>query len=409
MRKVQTTLPLGTIIKGRYIVESVLGSGKHDAVYLMKDQRVHQHLFALKELSISGEKDGQHFTYETTELKKMFVHPALPQVYDVFHDDKNDRTYILMEYIEGSSLEVVRLLQPEQRFSLPQVMTIMLPIMDAVIYLHSLHPPLVHGNIKPSNIIESTHASTILVNFDFEKEYDADKTITIDPHTTSGFEAPEQDIGVIGAGTDIYSLGATLYTLLTGTVPIDAFHRFKKLSKNEPDPLVPLNQIAPAVPESIVEIIHCAMSMSSDDRFSSVEQFWEALQQAFDASSLEQQITESAVVTSNEEKTELEPHSLVQQVMEPSESFEEASMLATDPKAHEAPKPSVLSSDSPHTPFISETVNSRVTRPLLESAHVSRFQKHGMLFLTLFALLVTLLGSIGVWASLWYYITFGVK
>src|SRR5438045_2257147 len=128
MRKVQATLPLGTIIQGRYVVEDVLGSGNPDAVYLVRDQRVQQHLFALKEVGNAGEQDGRRFTFEPTEFKKKFVHPELPQVYDVFHDDKNGRTYILMEYIEGPSLEVVRLLQPEQRFSLSQVMTIMLPI-----------------------------------------------------------------------------------------------------------------------------------------------------------------------------------------------------------------------------------------------------------------------------------------
>jgi serine/threonine protein kinase len=404
MPKVRATLPPGSIIQGRYVVEGILGTDRSGAIYQVRDQRVQQQLFALKEVSNSVEKDGHRFTFDTTEFKKKFVHPALPQVYGAFHDDKNGRTYILMEFIEGPSLEVVRLLRPEKRFSLSQVMTIVLPIMDAVIYLHNQHPPLIHGHIKPSNIIESTDSSAVLVDFDLGKEYDAEKTIAIAPHAKSDFKAPEQSIGVIGPGTDIYALGATLYTLLTGTVPAGAFYRLKKLSKKELDPLVPLNQLAQAVPESVSEVIHCAMSMSRDDRFSTVEQFWEELQQASNASPVGQQTTEPAVAVPNEEKTESETHSPVQEAVKAPAGIEEASTLANDSTVHQPSEPAAASSDSPHTPVISGTVKSRVTRPLQETAQVRRFQKYGMLFLTLFALLVTLLGSVGVGASLWFYI-----
>jgi eukaryotic-like serine/threonine-protein kinase len=406
MPKVQATLPPGTIIQGRYIIEGVLGNSNSGAIYLVRDRHVRQHHFALKEVSNSGEKDGHRFTFETTEFKKKFVHPALPQVYGAFQDDKNGRTYILMEYIEGPSLEVVRLLQQEQRFSLTQSKAIMSPIMDAVIYLHSQHPPLIHGNIKPSNIIESTDASAILVDFDLGKEYDAEKTITVAPSAKFGYEGPEQFIGVIGPGTDIYGLGATLYTLLTGIVPAGALSRLKKLSKKEPDPLVQINQIAPAIPEPVSKIIHRAMSMSSDDRFSTVEQFWEELQQASNATPVEQQTTEPAVAVPNEEKTEAETHSLVQQAQEPPVGIEEASTLTSDPTVHQPPESAGVTSDSPHTHVISGTVKSRITRPLQETVRARRFQKYGMLFLTLFAILVTLLGSIGVGASLWYYIVY---
>src|SRR5437762_11128216 len=99
MPKMRTTLPPGSIIQGWYVVEGILGTGRSGAIYQVRDQRVQQHLFALKEVRNSGEKDGNRFTFETTEFKKKFVHPALPQVFDAFHDDKNGRAYILIEYI----------------------------------------------------------------------------------------------------------------------------------------------------------------------------------------------------------------------------------------------------------------------------------------------------------------------
>jgi eukaryotic-like serine/threonine-protein kinase len=401
MPTAQATFPPGTILQGHYVIEGVLASGNADPVYQVRDQHT-QRLFALKELMSSGERDGNGVTFETTAFKKRFVHPALPQVYDVFHNDNSGRLSVVLEYIEGSSLEEARHLQPEQRYSLSQAMSFMSPIMEAVIYLHSQAPPLFHGNIKPSHIIiESAGASTVLVNFDLAMEKDAQHSITIDPHATSGYEAPEQFAGAISSGGDIYALGATLYTLLTGRVPVDALRRWKKLSKHEPDPLVPLLQLAPAVPESVCEMIDRAMSMSSDERFSTVEQFWEALQQAANTSPVEQQITESAA-TPNEGNTKLESYSLAQ--LEPSTGIKDASMLANDPRVDQSQNPATISSDSSHIPIFSGAVNSRVTKPLQELPQIHPFKQHGALVLTLLALLVTLLASVGVGASLWHYI-----
>ena len=408
MRKLQTSFPTRTIIKGRYIVENVLHSGKHDAVYLVRDQCSDQHLFALYEVGNSDRQNGQLFSIETKEFKKKFVHPALPQAYDMFRDDENGLLYILMEYIQGSNLEVVRQQQPQQCLSLPNALSSLLPIMDAVTYLHSAHPPLIHGNIKPSNIIESTDTSTLLVNFDFEKELDVEKTIAVDPHTISGFDAPERYTEVIKVTSDIYSLGATLYTLLTGKVPKDAFRRLKKISKNEPDPLLPINQLVSSVPESVAEIIHRAISMNSDDRFSSVEEFREILQQASNASNVKPQITVSDVGVQKREGTDLETQSLVKKEKELTGEIEGANIVAPSPRVNQSPEQAVASPGSSSTLDISETSKSRITRSLQETTQVRRYKQLGLLVLFLLALLITLLGSLGVGLSLWHYIS-GIK
>jgi serine/threonine protein kinase len=149
MPRVQATIPPGTILQGHYVIEGVLANGNSDPVYLVRDQRLQRHLFALKELMSSGERDGDRLTFETAVFKKRFVHPALPQVYDLIHDDSSGRLYVLLEYVDGSSLEEARHLQPEQRFSLSQAMTIVSPIMEAVIYLHSQRPLLLMGTSSP--------------------------------------------------------------------------------------------------------------------------------------------------------------------------------------------------------------------------------------------------------------------
>jgi len=125
---------------------------------------------------------------------------------------------------------------------------------------------LPHGFAKP-----------VLVDFGIAKAFKPDSTNTAFRRRSPGSGALEQYSGKISTRTDIYGLGATFYTLLTGIVPADALDRLTQLESKEVDPLEPLNQVAPTIPISIVEVIHRAMSLNSDDRFTTVEQFWQAL------------------------------------------------------------------------------------------------------------------------------------
>ena len=221
----QATLPLGTVLQGRYVVENLLGKGGFGAVYLVRDQKVRGNRFALKEVIDQGEQDRKPFIQEGDLLKRL-DHPALPRVYRVFEDSEHGRAYILMDYVEGSNLEILRKQQPGERFSLPQVLAIMAPIVDAVTYLHHQQPPIIHRDIKPANIIVPVEGGeAMLVDFGVAKEYDPASTTTAIRRATPGYAALEQYSSGTNTRTDIYGLGATFYTLLTGTVPIDALYR----------------------------------------------------------------------------------------------------------------------------------------------------------------------------------------
>ena len=277
MQEVQLTLPVGTKVGDRYIVEGLLGKGGFGAVYLVRDQRVKGNLFALKEVVDASKQERNRFAFEVEVLKRM-DHPALPRVYRVFQDDKNSRAYMLMDYIEGPNLETLRQKQPDKRFPLSRVMTIMAHIMNAVAYLHSQNPPIIHRDIKPSNIIvPETENQAVLVDFGIAKEFDPDSTTTAIRRCSPGYGAPEQYSKGTNTRTDIYGLAATFYTLLTGTVPEDAFYRMTQLGSNHRDPLIPVNQLAPDIPPLISAVITQAMSVNSNDRFPTVEQFWQAL------------------------------------------------------------------------------------------------------------------------------------
>jgi len=277
VQEVQVTLPIGTIVQGRYIIEDLLGKGGFGAVYLVRDQRVRQNLFALKEVIDPNKRERKRFIFEAEVLRRL-DHPALPRVYRVFEDETHDRAYMLMDYVEGQNLEVLRQRQPGKRFSVQQVLTIMKPIMDAVGYLHDQRPPIIHRDIKPANIIVTNSGDeAVLVDFGIAKEYDPETTTTAVRHASPGYGAPEQYGVGTNTRTDIYGLGATIYALLTGIVPADAFYRTTQLGSKGTDPLEPLNKLAPSVPPHIAEAVHRAMSINSSDRFPTVADFWQAL------------------------------------------------------------------------------------------------------------------------------------
>ncbi len=271
-------LPKGITVRGgsgeRYVIEGLLGKGGFGAVYLVRDRRVKQQLFALKEVVNPNKRDRERFLFEGEVLKRL-DHRALPRVYRVFERAELKRVYILMDYIRGRDLEALRKEQSEQHFSLPLVLALMAPVVDALIYLHRQDPPIVHRDIKPANIIVPVGAEeAVLVDFGSAKEYVADAFTTVIRHNTSGYAALEQYGGGTNPRTDIYGLGATLYTLLTGTIPPDAIIRVARSKSNGIDPLKPTNLLAPTVPTPVAVAIERALAISSDDRFETVEAFW---------------------------------------------------------------------------------------------------------------------------------------
>ncbi len=277
MQDLHATLSLGSVVKDRYIVEDLLGKGGFGAVYRVRDQRVRGNLFALKEVIDPNKEERERFAFECEVLTRL-DNPALPRVYRVFEDNKNIRVYMLMDYVAGPNLEILRQQQPEKRFSLPHAMSIMNPIMDAVSYLHTQHPPVIHRDIKPANIIvPHGEDGSVLVDFGIAKEYEQDSTTTAVRRCSPGYGAPEQYAHGTNLRTDIYGLAATLYAILTGVVPTDALYRLTQMGSKSTDPLESVQQLAPNIPTHIADAIHRAMAINSNDRFATVEEFRQAL------------------------------------------------------------------------------------------------------------------------------------
>ncbi len=261
--------------KKSYMVEGLLGTGGFSAVYRVRERGGEQQVFALKEVIDPGKRERERFIFEWDVLKKL-NHPALPQVYRVFENERLKRVYILMRYVDGPNLEALRDEQPNMQFSLALTQALMEPIFSAVSYLHQQNPPIVHRDIKPANIIVPMGGDeAVLVDFSIAKEYIPNGTTTVVRHGSPGYAAPEQyGTGTMPA-TDIYGLGATLYTLLTGKVPVDALVRLTVSGKV--DPLKPVKEMVPDIPREISDAIQRAMSLQSEERFESIDQFWQQI------------------------------------------------------------------------------------------------------------------------------------
>src|SRR5438270_1654840 len=226
MQQEQITLPVGATIRSpygdRYLIEGFLGMGGFGAVYLVRDRRVKERLFALKEVIDPKKRDRERFIFEAEILKRL-DHRALPHVYQVFDDSKLKRVYMLMDYIEGRDLEVLRKEQPDERISLPLVLTLMSPIVDALVYLHHQDPPIVHRDIKPENIIvPARREEAVLVDFSIATAYVDQRPTSVIRHGSPGYAALEQYGSGTTPRTDIYGLAATNYTFVTGSTATDA-------------------------------------------------------------------------------------------------------------------------------------------------------------------------------------------
>lgn len=277
MQDVHAVLPIGTLIGDRYNVVGLLGKGGFGAVYLVRDQRVRGNLFALKEMIDTSKQERARFAFES-ELLTRLDHPGLPRVYRSFEDERNNRSYMLMDFIEGPNLETLRQKQPQKRFPLSEVMSMMAPIVEAISYLHRQRPPIIHRDIKPANIIVPTSGDqTVLVDFGIAKEFDPDSTTTAVRRCSPGYGAPEQYNRGTNTRTDIYGLGATLYALLTGVVPDDAFYRMTNIGGGNSDPLEPANQLNPDIPAHVSDALQRAMAINIEDRFPTADLFWQAL------------------------------------------------------------------------------------------------------------------------------------
>jgi hypothetical protein len=161
------------------------------------------------------------------------------------------------------------------------VLALLTPVVSAISYLHRQEPPIVHRDIKPSNMIVPVGAGeAMLVDFGIAKEYVEEKTTSMFRYGTPGYAAPEQYGQGTTQRTDIYALGATFYALLTGAIPIDALVRSVGSGELQDHTLKPAHEVNPDISEAVSAVIERAMQLRKEDRYASVDEFWQELNSA---------------------------------------------------------------------------------------------------------------------------------
>ena len=257
-------LETGTILNDRYRVLNVLGKGGMSNVYLVEDQKLHSQ-WALKEMldiypDDEKEEILEQFRKEARILAGM-KHSNLPRVFDSF--EENNRHYLVMEYIEGLTLEDIFEKDPD--ISPRKILDWSIQLCDVLDYLHS--QGIIYRDLKPGNVMVDKENRVYLVDFGIARLFSGGKihdTIIIG---TPGFASPEHHGRAETDGrSDIYSLGATLHFLLTRNDPQKIPFVFKKPS-----------ELNPKIPEKFSFAIIKAVALDPSERFQTVKEMKEFL------------------------------------------------------------------------------------------------------------------------------------
>ncbi len=259
------TLPDQTLLAGRYQLLSRIGQGGMGAVYKAADTRFNNRPLAIKEMSSTGlpparlQEAVAAFEREAHLLADL-LHPNLPRIYE--HFTENDRSYLVMDYIEGQTVE--EHLEQVGGGPLPvdQVIKWAEQLCDVLNYLHTHQPPIIFRDLKPANIMLSESGHIYLIDFGIARIFKPGKQHDTVALGSPGYAAPEQyGKAQSTPRSDIYSLGALLHHLLTGIDPSEQPFFFRDAS-----------QVNPAVDPTLDALLKQMLSMDSDRRPASAQE-----------------------------------------------------------------------------------------------------------------------------------------
>ena len=290
-------LPAGTSLRG-YELISILGQGAFGITYRARDLQLHRDVaikeylptsLALREgrttvVPRSAEHAEQfawgreRFMDEARTLARLDRTPAIVRVHDFLED--NGTAYMVMALIEGETL--ARRLAREQRLPPDAVERIVFPLLDGLEEVHGIG--FLHRDIKPANIMIDAHGRPTLIDFGASRAAMAERSTTLTAIFTPGYAAAEQFTSAkLGPWTDIYGLAATLYHVITGSIPPSAIDRILK------DSYEPLSTLQPeGFPPGLLAGIDAGLAIRVEDRPKTIAEWRQMLRaDGYGASSLE--------------------------------------------------------------------------------------------------------------------------
>lgn len=268
----------GQVLGGRYRIDEILGQGGMSAVYKAYDpnlkrvvavKMIHPHLAGDPKFLVRFEEEAA----AVAQLR----HPNIVQVWDFNHD--GDQYYMVQEFVPGETLQerLRRLNRVGRRLSVDEVIRFTLNICEATGYAHRLG--MIHRDIKPANIMLSDSGQAVLMDFGIVK-------ITAgQQHTATGavvgtavYLPPEIIRGeTADPRSDIYSLGVTLFEMVSGRPPFEADSAMTLLMMHLHDPVPDLRLLRPEVPDDLMAVIEKALAKNREDRYRSMAEMASAL------------------------------------------------------------------------------------------------------------------------------------
>jgi serine/threonine protein kinase len=269
-------LERGAFLYNRYRILEILGQGGMGSIYRAIDENLGVEV-AVKENLFTTEEYARQFRREAVILANL-RHVNLPRVSDHFVIDGQGQ-YLIMDYIEGDDLRE----RMDRDNVVPEMdmLDISISICDALMYMHTRKPPVLHRDIKPGNVKITSDEGIYLVDFGLAKVvHYGQQTSTGARAMTPGYSPPEQ----YGAArtdhrSDIYSLGATMYAALTGAIPEDSLARTMEQAE-----LTPVRTRNPKITRRTASAIEKALEVHPDDRFQTAAEFKSELILACNAS-----------------------------------------------------------------------------------------------------------------------------
>jgi len=268
---------------GRYTIDHELGRGAMGMVYLGKDPKIGRTV-AIKTMMLSQEFEGE----KLEEIKERFFreaetagrlnHPNIVTIYDVGEDE--DLSYIAMDYLKGENL--LAYCKSETLLPVKEIFEVLLKVADALEYAHN--NGVVHRDVKPANILYDRETGVLKVtDFGVACLTDSSKTKTGTILGSPSYMSPEQLAGLkVDGRSDLFSLGVTLYQMLTGELPFIgeslASLMYKIANEKHPD----VRLFRPDLPACVSRIINKALAKDAAKRFNTGERFANAIERCIE-------------------------------------------------------------------------------------------------------------------------------
>ncbi|WP_232834501.1 CHASE2 domain-containing serine/threonine-protein kinase [Rhodoferax ferrireducens] len=276
--KLSPVVPLSEAVKtdllGRYQVARELGKGAMGVVYLGKDPKIGR-IVAIKTMALSEEFAGRALVdarerfFREAETAGRLQHQNIVTIFDAGED--HGLAYIAMEFLKGKDLTCF--CTTEQLLPVPVVLSIVARVAEALGYAHGLH--VVHRDIKPANIMFDLESDTVKVtDFGIARITDSSRTKTGLVLGTPSFMSPEQLAGKkVDGRSDLYSLGVTLFQLLTGVLPFRGDSMAELMQKIASDDAPDIRSIRPELPQNLASLVTRSLSKRPEARHQDGGQF----------------------------------------------------------------------------------------------------------------------------------------